>query len=221
MLLYHYPLCAKCRKIRLALGEKHLEHELVVEKPWEYREEFLELNPAGRVPVLIDKQKYKIIGNYPITEYIEERYTSVALLPKDGYLRAEVRRLSDWFDEIFSEEVTQNLVYEKTIKRFVEKTGPDSSRIRLGAKLIHEHLDYIGWLLSKRHWLAGDELSYADLAGAAHLSCIDYLGQVPWEQYPDVKEWYTRLKSRPSFRPLLEDKISGVVVSKHYRNLDF
>ena len=93
--------------------------------------------------------------------------------------------------------------------------------IRAARSNIRYHLAYIGWLISSRNWLAGDRLSYADLAAAAQLSVVDYLGDVPWQENDAAKHWYARVKSRPSFRPLLSDRIPGMEPSVHYADLDF
>ena len=135
--------------------------------------------------------------------------------------RAEVRRIVDWFDDKFNKEVTENLVGEKVMKRFLGLGAPDSKAIRAGHSNISTHLSYISYLVERRKWLAGNELTLADITAAAHLSAIDYLGDVPWDDYPSAKEWYVRIKSRPSFRPLLSDYIPGAPPSKHYANLDF
>ena len=69
--------------------------------------------------------------------------------------------------------------------------------------------------------MAGEDYSLADIAAAAHLSTVDYLGDVPWTEHEEAKDWYARIKSRPSFRSLLEDNIPGVPPPKHYADLDF
>jgi len=73
----------------------------------------------------------------------------------------------------------------------------------------------------RRRWLAGENFSLADITAAAHLSTLDYLGDVPWDNHEPAKEWYARIKSRPSFRPLLADHIPGAPPPKHYADLDF
>jgi glutathione S-transferase len=93
--------------------------------------------------------------------------------------------------------------------------------VRAALHNLRYHLDYISYLMESRSWLAGDELTLADLTAAAHLSCLDYVGDVPWGQYPLAKEWYVRLKSRPSFRPILADHVPGMPPPKLYANLDF
>ncbi len=222
--IHHHPLDPPSRRVRLVLGEKALQYDTVIEKPWEPRAEYLELNPAGEVPTLIiddDGDKIVLSDAMAICEYLEDTRTGVSLLGKDPVGRAEVRRLVMWFEQKTYNEVTSLLVNEKAIKRLKGFGQPDSAMIRAGCHNIHGHLDYIGWLASRRNWLAGDQITLADLAAAAQLSAIDYLGDVPWDQHPEAKEWYARIKSRPCFRPLLGDHIAGFMPPQHYADLDF
>ncbi len=192
-----------------------------VEKVWERRPEFLALNPAGEVPVLEEADGLVLAGSDAICEFLDEIQGEPSLIGTHPKERAEVRRLIEWFDHKFDREVTVNLVGEKILKRFLGLGAPDSQAIRAGLINIRAHLDYISYLNDRRKWLAGDTLSLADLAAAAHLSCVDYLGDVPWDDHPGAKDWYARIKSRPAFRPLLEDRIPGVEAPRHYRDLDF
>ncbi|MBP6985995.1 MAG: glutathione S-transferase family protein [Alphaproteobacteria bacterium] len=219
--LYHSWLCPFSRKIRILLGEKKLDHKLKVERSWALSPEFTSLNPGGSIPVLQDVGEVVVCQHPAIAEYLEEAYPERPLLAGDIYQRAEVRRLISWFDEIFNNDVTQKIVYEKTIKRHVEQTQPSVTIIRTGLTNIHKHLSYIEQLIDSRNWLAGDHFSLADVAAAAHFSCVDFLGDVPWDKYPIAKEWYVRIKSRPSFRSLLNDNMPGVTPASHYANLDF
>ena len=219
--LYHFPLDAGCREIRIILAEKKLDCELKAEKIWERRSGFLKLNPAGEVPVLVDDDGAALPGARVIAEYLEEVYPEPSLLGRTPLDRAEVRRLVDWFARKFHREVTQGLVEERIMKRFLGLGAPSSRAIRAGLHNINHHLDYIAWLSERRRWLAGDAFSLADIAAAAHLSTVDYLGDVPWETHPEAKNWYARVKSRPSLRPLLADLVPGAPPPKHYANLDF
>lgn len=220
-ILFHHPLSPFARKVRVALAEKRLEFALQLEKPWERREEFMLLNPAGEVPVLVEGDGAVIADQAAICEYLEDAYPTPSLLGQDVLVRAEVRRLVAWFDVKFKAEVTDLLVGEKLFKRFSGQGTPHAQSIRAGLANIHYHLDYIGWLTERRTWLAGDQFSWADVAAAAQLSSIDYLGDVPWDQHGDAKDYYARVKSRPSFRPLLADHQPGVTPPKHYADLDF
>lgn len=219
--LYHLWLSPPCRKIRIALTEKNLPFDLQVEKVWERRHEFLALNPAGEVPVLVEEDGTPISDSVAIVEYLEDAYPERPLLGITPAARAEVRRLSQWFDLKFGREVSDNLVGEKVLKKFLGLGEPASTAIRAGHANMKTHLEYISWLADRRRFLAGDFFSLADIAAAAHLSAVDYIGDVPWDDYPRAKEWYVRIKSRPSFRPVLADHIPGLKPPTHYANLDF
>jgi glutathione S-transferase len=220
-LLYHLPLSPASRKIRVVLQEKGLDATLKVEKVWERRPEFLALNPAGEVPVLIEPDGAVLAEANAIAEFLDEVYRDKLLLGINPVNRAEVRRLVAWFDVKMNREVTENLVGEKMMKRVLGSGEPSSAAIRAGKANIDYHLDYIGYLGERRRWLAGDHFSLADITAAAHLSALDYLGDVPWDAHEPAKEWYARIKSRPSFRSILADRIAGVAPPAHYADLDF
>jgi glutathione S-transferase len=227
--LYHHPFCPFSRFARVALAEYGIGVALVEERPWERREEFLTLNPAGTTPVMIEEGHPPIPGAGIIAEYLDEtRGADLGehrLLPRDINARVEVRRLLSWFNEKFAEEVSNGLVQERIFKRHMLPSQgggpPDMNVIRAALSNIRYHLAYIGWLVRSRDWLAGDRMTYADLAAAAHLSSIDYLGDVPWSEDETAKAWYARVKSRPSFRPLLTETHAGLPPSKTYADLDF
>ncbi len=223
--LYHLWLCPFSRKVRIALSEKKLNYDLVIEKSWERRKAFLALNPAGEVPVLLEindeNSNIVLADSSSICEYLEDSHPTPPLIDGAATDRAEIRRLIAWFDLKFYREVTRNLVDEKINKRFLGLGAPSSIAIRAGHSNIGTHLSYIEYLMERQNWLAGDKFSLADISAAAQLSCVDYINDVPWEEYPEAKSWYARLKSRPSVRPLLADRIPGVLPPKHYANLDF
>jgi glutathione S-transferase len=219
--LYHMPLDPGCRKIRILLLEKGLEVELKSEKTWERREGFLRLNPAGEVPVLVEQDGTVIPDALVIAEYLEECHPEPPMIGRDPLDRAEVRRLTQWFDRKFSQEVSELLLEEKLIKRFLGIGTPETATIRAAMSNIHYHLDYIAWLTDRRNWLAGDDVSLADVAAAAHLSCVDYLGDVPWDDHSGARDWYARFKSRPSMRAILQDLLPASPPPAHYANLDF
>jgi glutathione S-transferase len=220
-LLYHLWLSPASRKIRIMLQEKGLDFTMKVEKTWERRPEFLALNPAGEVPVLIEPDGTVLAESGAIAEFLDEVYRDKLLLGISPIDRAEVRRLVAWFDVKMNHEVTENLVGEKMMKRFLGISQPNSAAIRAGKANVGYHLDYIGYLVDRRRWLAGDHFSLADITAAAHLSALDYLGDVPWQEHEAAKEWYARVKSRPSFRPILGDHIPGAPPPAHYADLDF
>src|ERR1700687_5164301 len=227
--LFHHSFCPHSRFIRLALGEHGLDVRLVEERAWERREAFLALNPARTAQVLISEGTPAIPVVGIIAEYLDETYgTELAdrrLLPSTMGERIEVRRLMAGVNNKFSEEASNPLVTERIYKRFMsEENGggaPAADVIRAAKANVRYHLAYIGWRARTRSFLAGDRLTYADLAAAAHLSAIDYLGDVPWIEDDAAKAWYARVKSRPSFRPLLSEWLAGVPASRTYVDLDF
>jgi glutathione S-transferase len=222
--LHHIALSPFCRKVRLALAEKRVEVELVEQTPWARELDFLRLNPAGTVPVFEDDSAHGrtvVCDSNAICEYLEETRPERPLLPQDPRARAEVRRLVAWFDDKMHREVTANLVEERVMKKIRGGGGPDSARIRAGSRNLLVHLEYVGWLADQRRWLAGEELTLADFAAAAHLSCLDYIGYVDWDAAPSARAWYQRIKSRPAFRTLLADLLSGFPPPPHYGDLDF
>ena len=219
--LYHLWLNPFSRKVRIVLAEKKLEFTMIVEQVWERRPEFLALNPAGEVPVLVEPDNTVLSDSGAICEYLEEISPDPDLMGIKPHDRAEVRRLVSWFDRKFDREVTDLLVKEKVMKRFLGLGEPNSRVIRAAQQNIHNHLNYITFLTDRRHWLAGEEMTLADIAAAAHLSAVDYLGDVPWANYKSAAHWYARIKSRPSLRPVLADAIPGLPAPKHYANLDF
>lgn len=219
--LHHLWLSPFCRKVRVVLGEKRIDFEARIEAVWERQPAFLTLNPAGDLPVLEDGEGLVLADSQAIVEYLDETVPEPSLLGRDARERAEVRRLVAWFDRKFNGEVTENLVGEKVMTRLIGRGGPDSRAIRAGHGNIRYHLEYIAYLTERRTWLAGDRMTLADITAAAHLSCVDYLGDVPWDAHEEAKNWYARIKCRPSFRPLLSDHVPGIAPSLVYTDLDF
>ncbi len=220
-ILYHLPLSPFARKVRLALAEKRLPFELLTEKIWEHRPEYLEMNPAGTVPTLVEESGLIIPDSCVICEYLDEAYPEVPLLGRTLAERVEVRRLQAWMDGRFSQEVSRNLLTEKFLKPLQGLGGPEAAVLRVGYANLKNHLTYLNWLAETRTWMAGSVMTLADLVVAAHLSSLDFLGDISWATTPALKEWYARVKSRPSFRPLLNDRVPGMIAPMHYSDLDF
>ena len=218
--LFHVPLSPFCRKVRLSLAEKKVEVELVEERYWEQDADFMRRNPAGKVPVL-KLDGIMMAESAAICEYIEETRPEPPLLPKDAAGRLEARRLVSWFDDKFHQEVTSKLLYERVNKKISKVGYPDSTNVKAGAKAIKYHLDYMAWLLDHRRWLAGDAMTLADFAAAAHFSSLDYISDVDWNRNEVVKDWYAKIKSRPAFRSILADQVPGFPPPRHYNDLDF
>mgnify|MGYP001146112703 CR=1 FL=1 len=217
--LFHYPLDAFGRIIRIFLYERSLDYQPIEEYPWNRKKVFSENHMFSDLPTLVENDTLVIQGAYSIIEYIEYNYR----MQSKGSIRnkIEIDRIASLFNTYFFAEVTHKIIYEKIIKKYVEKAAPDSSSIRKGSQNIAKYFEYIAWLMNRRNWLAGDDFSLADISAAAHVSCLDYVDSIEWEKFPEVKDWYVRVKSRPSFREILNDKIPNIKPPEHYVNLDF
>jgi glutathione S-transferase len=220
--LYQFPLCPFSRKVRLLMSEKSIGYELVAEHPWEMRDDFLDLNPAGRTPVLANTERKLVLkDSRAICEYLEETEDRNPLLGGTATYRAEIRRLVALFEEHFYGDVVAPLLHERMKKRLVTRESPNASILREAMRRANTHLDYLDYLVDSRSWLAGSTLSMADLAAAAQISVADYLGGIDWAGHNQAHTWYSVLKSRPSFRPLLADRMGGINPPKHYPDVDF
>jgi len=244
--LIHFKLCPSSRAVRLLLGEFALRYELEEVRPWAIPSRVLALNPAASLPVLQRDDGTCLSGLIPILEFLGDAQTqgraltsvlpavavdpdrsaanrALALFPGDLEDRAEVRRMVDWFAFKCDREVTQEFLYEKVRAALDPATAaaPNARLLRAARSNLRYHLSYLGFLADQRRWLAGDRITAADFVGAAHVSVIDFVGEVAWSETPHVQDWYQRMKSRPSFRTLLEDRVPGLAAPSHYRELDF
>ncbi len=220
--LYQFPLCPFSRKVRLLLGEKGVGYELLRESPWERRDEFVDMNPTGQTPVMADPNRsLLLIDSMAICEYFEETVDKAAMINGTATNRAETRRLVAWFDTHFFRDITAPLLHERMIKRLVQHASPDAKVLREAMKAAVGHLDYTDYLLDHRTWLGGSTIGLADLAAAAQISVVDYLGGIDWKGHEQTGRWYRGFKSRPSFRPLLSERMDGIVPPKYYDDVDF
>ncbi len=219
--LYQFPLCPFSRKVRLLMSEKGVTYDLIRENPWEGRDEFFALNPAGRTPVLRHEERnLTLVDSRAICEYFEETVDKAPMIVGTSANRAEIRRLVALFDENFFDDVTGPLIQERMKKRLIWRQPPDSRLLRDAMRLANEHLDYMDYLIDHRPWLAGAQMSLADLSAAAQISVADYLGGIDWSGHEQTRGWYSVFKSRPSFRPLLSERMDVIKPPAHYADVN-
>jgi glutathione S-transferase len=219
--LHQFPLCPFSRKVRIVMAEKGVDFQIATEYPWERSDALMDMNRAGQTPVLTGERVAPIPDSMAICEYFEETVEKVPLMGSGPAARAEVRRLTAWFDQKFYAEAVNLLLAERMYKRIVLKAPPDSAALRVAARGVAQHLDYLEYLLGERRWLAGSSFSLADIAAVAQLSVADYLSGVDWRGFPDTKTWYATVKSRRSVRALLPERMQGLSPPAHYDKLDF
>lgn len=201
--------------------EKQLPFDMRIENSYTPYRADASLNPSAILPILVEDDGTTIRGSYPIVEYLEDCYPEHSLLGEKMEKRNEVRRLVDWFDSRFHVEVTAKLLYEKVFRRYEQTGAPDTRALREGKQNIGKYLDYISTLTQEHKWLAGETLSLADITAAAHISALDYLGDIPWKDFPECKHWYSLMKSRPVFQIILQDRVAGISPPPYYQNPDF
>lgn len=222
--LLHHRLDPASRLARLMFAEYGVSADLEDVKPWAREPALLEINPAATVPIMIEVGEPPVVGTLAVLHAIEERYapTSVAgLFPSEPRRRAEMWRLLEWVLVKLNDEVTRYILEEKIVKRDRRGATPEPGVLRVAKANLAEHLLYFNWLFATRQWIAGEAMTLADFALAAHLSTLDYLGDVLWDSAPETRQWYARIKSRPAFRTLLNDRVAGMPAAAGYADLDF
>ena len=219
--LHHYPLNPLCREIRLLLEEWHMSFVMVFEEPWKHEPHLLKLNPAGDVPVLEAPDGRVFSHHLAIADYLQSLSPNINFFGKEPQRRAEVLRLVGWFDELMYREAVQPIFKELVYKQIYDRQSPDSVCIRAARHNVDRHMQYINHLARHRGCMADETISLADFAAAAQVSVLDYLGEVEWDRYVFAKNWYMPIKSRPSFQPLLSDRIRGILPASVYLHIDF
>ena len=223
--LYHWPLDPASRQARIALAEAKVKVTPEIIDPWNPSAEFLAQVTEGMPPALVEPTPTggmaTIVGARAICEYAHDAAARVKLLSDDPLERAEARRLCDWFDVKFAAEVEGFILHEKVEKAMLRAGHPDAAALREGREVLRAHLDYVEDLIERRDWLAGRRFSLADIAAGAHLSCLDFLGEITWRERKVLKGWYQRFKSRPSVQPLLKDRVRGIYPPRYYDDIDF
>ncbi len=215
------PMCAASRAAKIILYEKKIVFDSINEPIWQRRIDFLKINPEGDLPVIIDDQNIKIVGYFSLAYYLDETNVGLNLIGDNALDRLEVRRLCRWLSNKFYKEVMDNIVEERVFKSLKGLGNPSSECLKAGRVNLKNHENYFEWLLKDRTFLAGEFFSLADIVYSAYMSTLDYLSEVSWERIGYTKKWYAKIKSRPSFKDILKEKLFTIPASKHYQDLDF
>lgn len=222
--LLHHPLDPNSRLARLMLAEYGVPVDLNEIKPWLREPAFLDINPAATLPVLLDGDGIAAVGYLAVVHAVEDQFAPTgieSLFPTERALRNEMWRLMEWITIKLNDEVTRYIIEEKIINRDTPGATPDPAVLRVAKTNLTEHMLYFNWLLAHRQWLAGETMTLADFALAAHFSALDYMGDIDWGKVGETRDWYSRIKSRPAFRTLLNDRVVAMPPHKGYANLDF
>ena len=220
--LYYHPICPLSNQVRIILNEFNMDYTMIKEEYWMRREEFLKINLSSNLPVIeTDKFSSNLIGVYPIIEYMAETFEDFYLMPKSNDIRAKIRYYTNWFNEKFYREVSKILIDEKMIRLLMRKDGPRSNFIKASKVNLTHHFSYLTQWLIENPNIVGEKISCVDIVAASHIATIDYFGEINWDSWGVIKNWYSIVKSRPSFQAILQDRIAGLNPPKHYGKLDF
>ncbi len=213
MKVYGFPISPFVRKVHLVAAEKGIAVELAMSNPADPAPEFLAASPFRKIPALIDGD-FTLCDSTAIVTYLDAVQPEPPITPGDA--KAKARAI--WFEE-FADTILIAAGGKVMFNRFVApklmgKPG-DEALAEQGLKELGPIMDYLESQCGDG-WLAGDEFSIGDIAVAATLRSLGYVGLDPDPAtHPRTAAWYGRVKARPSWAQFaaLEDKIVGRVLA--------
>ncbi len=225
-ILYHNPICPLSRQVRFYLEELNINHEL---KKVNYTSRTL--NPGfvikkenffDNFPILnVKEDNLSLIGEYSIIEFLSENYKNFIFMPQDKVIKADIRNYLNTLNKKFFYNTSYIYIEEKFI-RFANRVGvPRTDFLRRAKQNIIKYFYFISDILSENSFLIHDKISSVDIALASHISVLDYFSAINWDMWYHIGNWYSIIKSRSSFRKLLQDRIPGFLPPEHYSKLDF
>ena len=217
--LFHYFLCPSSRFTRIILNEKKVDFNLFIENLSDPSEDYLLKNPGGYFPVLNTSFNENIVGALVIVEYLQNLTVPPILMIKKN--ENEIRRLLFWFENSFKKEVVIPLLKEKVLKRFEKNSLPSSNVIRTARANLKYHMHYFNYLIKDNDFFIEDTLSYVDLFYGASLTVLDYINELNFYDLEKLKNLYSIVKSRPSFKKILADRVVGIIPHSNYLKLDY
>jgi RNA polymerase-associated protein len=180
--IYDAARCPYCARVRIALADKGIDHELVAVDLDDRPAFIVELNPPkGRVPVL-EEDSFVLPESSDINEYLEERYPDPPLLPPDAADRARARLLVHRFDELLGDPY-YDLYFDR----------PGGSTERLSSALAA-----LDARLTGSPYLAGREYSLADIAYVPWIFRAETRLGFDLSPYEAIAAWSARLVERPA-----------------------
>jgi glutathione S-transferase len=236
--LYHSINSVCAQKIRIALKEKSLEakdHNMTLRGD-QYDPAYLRLNPNGVVPTLIHNDQ-AIIESSLILYYLDEVFPEPPLMPKSPLSRYRVRMYNKFIDEYLHNscmiltfatafrpaflkmprEAWQAEINKTPLKRRAEykrsviEHGLDSEFV---GDALANHRKLLSWMeksLEENNYLAGDSFSNADCAVIPYILRLELLKlSGMWDQYPKITAWWSRMRTRPSVKSTIYDRMSEI-----------
>ncbi len=203
--IYGALLSPFVRKVRAVLAEKQVQYELVPANPFEKSENFLKLSPLGRIPALEDEEHRHLADSSVIVEYLEERFPTPALFPKDPYDRARVRWFDEYADGGMAPSLTAKVFFQRVISAKLLKSPPDEKIVASGLADLPRFLGYLEREIGAGEYLVAGTFTLADISVASQLINLGHAGvEVDRATYPALSRWFARIAARPTIAPLIE-----------------
>ena len=203
--IYGALLSPFVRKVRAVLAEKSVAYELVPANPFEKSPAFLARSPLGRIPALEDEQGRSLADSSVIAEYLEERFPSPALFPRDPYDRARVRWFDEYADGGMAPNLTGKVFFQRVISAKLMRNTADEKIIASGLAEVPTFFGYLEHELGERSYLVADAFTLADISVACQLVNLRHAGvDIGAADYPALTRWFARITTRPSIADLIE-----------------
>lgn len=190
---YYTPLSVNARRVWVALLEKQIPFEplLLNLDGDQFQSEFTAINPLQRIPVVVD-EGFRVVESLAILDYLEAKYPSPALMPKDAQAIATVRMLE--MIAVNELQLAALPLTKQMVQLDVEPTKVEAARQRIATVL-----QFYESLLGDSPYFAGEELTLADVVAGTLVPSLPLFG-IDLAPYPKVKAWSERLTQRESWQ---------------------
>ncbi|WPX97960.1 glutathione S-transferase family protein [Candidatus Fokinia crypta] len=224
--LHYSSICPLSRMVRIALLEQKYQLHLVEENYVHDNHEILAINPLGTLPFMVFQDNTVIKNLWGIIDYIINKNDIFGHTVMPSFLknfeRAEILFNVEWFCTKFFNDVTLPIIQQKIVNFTTKRIPPNSTSIRNALRNMHIHMEYLKLSLAESNYIESSTPTIADYSAAAQISILDYTGDIMWNTINKrIKGWYSLIKSRPSFRTVLKDRILSLSPPPHYEDPDF
>jgi glutathione S-transferase len=198
------------RKVRVFLAEKGLDYELQQVNPFAPPEGWREVSPLGRIPAFRDGERV-INDSSVICQYLERRFPSPALYPKDDYDFARALWIEEFMDggmiPIAGPKVFMPLVLRPLMTRKPVDDAAEAAAREVVEKELPPFFDYLEGQLGDREYFVGGSLTIADISVASAFVNPRHAGVAPArKRWPRLRGFLDRLWSRPSFKKPIDEE---------------
>lgn len=184
--LFSYRRCPFAIRVRMVLHEKEIAFQTIEEDLKNKSPELLKLHPEGRVPLLIHDD-LAIYESSVITEYLNETFPGINLMPTSPQAKAKVRLWTVWCNNILKPEVDR-IKYEK------DETIKENAKVQ-----ITKHLQKLEDALNTSNHLVENALTLADIHLFPFVRQITLIDTGILTSYPKLNTWFEKISVSPSF----------------------